>query len=878
MKKIFPLIILSLFFNSAIAQVGVNNTNPQAQLDVSASSVTSPSNEDGILIPRIDNFPVTNPTATQDGMMVFATGNGTPTKGFYYWDNGTTSWISLLGSSSNDSDWYTQYSTNAPNSITDNIFTEGNVSINDGFLILNSPTDTSGGLYSYKTINTNTAFTYRLIQNSITSNGSTGSYLTQNSYTGTGSGGNTAITNLFNGTGTSSNTGLRNSFNNDNSTSEIGINNNFISTSSNQKIGVLNNLNSAAQNGTVYGFRNLIEGGTGTIYGTYTNITNGSAYQYGSYINLSGGTGPNYGLYSSVDNVTNGFAAYLVGRTSLGETTSNRYLMPAADGTAGQIMTTDGSGNISFTTPSTGGTLDQSYDFGGAGAGKNITADTGTVRVDGNDGFLVTGTFGSGSSIDSEITGAGTRMFFNPNKAAFRAGEISASQWDDVNIGNNSIAFGYDTQASGNYSIAFGNNTQAPSFSETTIGINNTSYTPISTNSWSGTDRLFSIGNGTSTSTLSNALTIYKDGRMNINDAYTMPNSDGTIGQVLTTNGAGTVVWANSSSDDGDWTIFGNNVFKNTGNVGIGWSNTAYPLTINDDSYFNSIFIDKDNNGTSGGRAINSDFRYTGSGAGYIIGHYNRVEKISSSTSTGSVFGEYNYSYNYYNGASLSDCYGSYNNAVKSGGTNGASYGVYANGYNESGNSAYGVYGVANNLYGNISYGIYGYATGGATTIYAGFFNGNVYSTGTYLPSARQLKTNIKDLSLSSLEKLNQLKIKSYQYNTNKFDFMNLPKGNQVGVIAEEMETIFPELIKKTIQPEADENLVKEGIERPHNEVEFKAVNYTGLVPHLVKAVQELNEEVNTLKEENIKLKEALKKQEQLEQRLEALELSLNRE
>lgn len=399
MKKILSLIIISFAYNLTIAQVGVNNTNPQAQLDISASSVTSPSNEDGILIPRIDNFPVTNPTATQDGMMVFATGNGTPTKGFYYWDNGTTSWISLLGSSSNDSDWYTQYSTNAPNSITDNIFTEGNVSINDGFLILNSPTDTSGGLYSYKTINTNTAFTYRLIQNSITSNGSTGSYLTQNSYTGTGSGGNTAITNLFNGIGTSSNTGLRNSFNNDNSTSEIGINNNFISTSSNQKIGVLNNLNSTAQNGTVYGFRNLIEGGTGTVYGTYTNITNGSAYQYGSYINLSGGTGPNYGLYSSVDNVTNGYAAYLIGRTSLGETTTNRYLMPAADGTSGQVMTTDGSGNISFTTPSTGGTLDQAYDFGGAGVGRTIIADNGAVDIQDAGGLRVEGDISAAENI-----------------------------------------------------------------------------------------------------------------------------------------------------------------------------------------------------------------------------------------------------------------------------------------------------------------------------------------------------------------------------------------------------------------------------------------------------------------------------------------------
>ncbi len=74
------------------AQVGIGTINPNARLDIQSSSQTLPSATDGILIPKINNFPGTNPTSQQDGMMVFLTGNGTPEKGFYYWNNATSKW------------------------------------------------------------------------------------------------------------------------------------------------------------------------------------------------------------------------------------------------------------------------------------------------------------------------------------------------------------------------------------------------------------------------------------------------------------------------------------------------------------------------------------------------------------------------------------------------------------------------------------------------------------------------------------------------------------------------------------------------------------------------------------------------------------------
>lgn len=115
----------------------------------------------------------------------------------------------------------------------------------------------------------------------------------------------------------------------------------------------------------------------------------------------------------------------------------------------------DNSGTPSW-KPITGsniGSLDQAYDFGGAGNGKTITVDAGAVTIDGTDGLVSTGVYTSGAIAPS---GPGTRMVWNPRKAAFRAGDVDGTQWDDENIGIRSVAFGLRTIASGNSSSAFG--------------------------------------------------------------------------------------------------------------------------------------------------------------------------------------------------------------------------------------------------------------------------------------------------------------------------------------------------------------------------------------------------------------------------------------
>ena len=117
MKRLLFFAFATLLTTTAFSQVGIGNTDPKASLDITAKA--SPDNTDGILIPRIDNFPSPTPGTDQDGMMVFVTGNGTPTKGFYFWNNSTTSWDSFTGS--DDADWFVNPGTATPSSINDDI-------------------------------------------------------------------------------------------------------------------------------------------------------------------------------------------------------------------------------------------------------------------------------------------------------------------------------------------------------------------------------------------------------------------------------------------------------------------------------------------------------------------------------------------------------------------------------------------------------------------------------------------------------------------------------------------------------------------------------------------------------------------------------------
>ncbi|MBB4635667.1 tail fiber domain-containing protein [Longimicrobium terrae] len=76
-------------------------------------------------------------------------------------------------------------------------------------------------------------------------------------------------------------------------------------------------------------------------------------------------------------------------------------------------------------------------------------------RVDSAGGLVVIGRIGYGII---PASGPGQRLMYHPFKAAFRAGEVNVSQWDDASIGFYSWAGGLNTTASAFGTFAFGDN------------------------------------------------------------------------------------------------------------------------------------------------------------------------------------------------------------------------------------------------------------------------------------------------------------------------------------------------------------------------------------------------------------------------------------
>ncbi|HET7232593.1 MAG TPA: tail fiber domain-containing protein [Longimicrobium sp.] len=92
---------------------------------------------------------------------------------------------------------------------------------------------------------------------------------------------------------------------------------------------------------------------------------------------------------------------------------------------------------------------------------------TDRFRVDSAGGLVSLGTLGLGVI---PATGAGERMMWYPYKAAWRAGSVNGTQWDDSNVGFYSLAGGYNTIATGLASFAMGYQSQATGSYSTAFG------------------------------------------------------------------------------------------------------------------------------------------------------------------------------------------------------------------------------------------------------------------------------------------------------------------------------------------------------------------------------------------------------------------------
>jgi hypothetical protein len=206
----------------------------------------------------------------------------------------------------------------------------------------------------------------------------------------------------------------------------------------------------------------ILENNTTTVYQeTHSTTTN----DFG-LVNLVIGQGTvNQGVFADIDWSAGSYFA----QTEVDVSGGTNYALMGSQ----QLMSVPYALYAETSGGSASNTLDGAYDEGGAGLGRVIDATDGAVAITGEDGIMVSGTFDNGLAVGATggiAEGAGTRMFFNPNKAAFRAGYVDGTQWDNANIGNFSTAIGHNTEASGFASTAMGFGTIASGGSSTAMG------------------------------------------------------------------------------------------------------------------------------------------------------------------------------------------------------------------------------------------------------------------------------------------------------------------------------------------------------------------------------------------------------------------------
>lgn len=197
------------------------------------------------------------------------------------------------------------------------------------------------------------------------------------------------------------------------------------------------------------------------------------------------------------------------------------------------------------------------------------------------------------------------------------------------------------------------------------------------------------------------------------------------------------------------------------------------------------------------------------------------------------------------------------------GGNGALHYGIYSEAFNavtnygvrseatllSNGTTCFGVYGKVGDP-GGASNGKYGYAVFGKATVYApgggvslsgsntnsfaGWFDGHVWVNNLFAASDARLKQNVRPIT-AAITLLRNVACVTYEFDHSLHPDFNLPYGKQFGLLAQNLEQIIPELVTNTHVPastDKDGKILSDGFD-------VKGVNYLGMVPILVSAVQE---------------------------------------
>ncbi len=640
------------------------------------------------------------------------------------------------------------------------------------------------------------------------------------------------------------------------------------------------------QFGASFNLAKIDSGGNLSFAGTaaYKVAGNKYAFQYAG--------NPNYGLFFNSSGLlyefrtSSALSVFSIGANSgngifKGNLKVGAYTLPATDGTVNQVLKTNGAGVLAWSadngsayTAGTGigivGTVisntslntdAQTLSLAGStlsiSGGNNVTLPTGTTYTAGT-GIGIVGTVISNTSLNTDA-----------QTLSLVGSTLSIS-------GGNNVILPTGTTYTAGTGISFSGNTINSKWTATGNDIynNNASVVGIGGAPTDVSYKLNVVTNGYSGILVTdpgegyilNCTKTGNGGGVYINKNYTGPDQT-SIAAIEAHVNSNNYAIEGYSTNGGFGSLGGFNGVvgtATTGNGVVGNSNSGYGAYGSSVTSTGVYGYSNSGNGTYGSSFTGAGvYGTSNSGFGTYGNSGNNAGVYGNSNSSMGVYGISNTgigSYGYSNSGmgmrgQSSAQYGNLFTTIYAGGSNGAGSAFSLQGnYDGTGNNdGVGVIGTA--LGTNANFGLGGYFEGnylgiyakGATNgnaallansngaTYAIFCSGNFTGTGTNSYSSdAKLKKNVTPIS-NSLDKIMELKPSSYEFKVGEFGDMFLPSGNHYGLIAQDLQKVFPELVSDNKFYNDDKSSFN-----------YLAVNYQELIPVLISAVQDQQKEIET--------------------------------